>query len=68
MTCVHLCLDLSVIGLPPPASGVLVAFILNIVAALSWSSNSQIKYQDSMMYHQMLEVGDFSHIINFCIL
>ncbi|CAG5115859.1 unnamed protein product, partial [Candidula unifasciata] len=50
--------ELTVVGLPPPASGALTALMLNMIDKLSWKENQG---NDSLVYHQLIEVYKFAY-------
>ncbi|BFZ21245.1 hypothetical protein BsWGS_24284 [Bradybaena similaris] len=50
--------ELTVVGLPPPASGALTSLMLNMIDKLNWKDNQG---NDSITYHQLIEVYKFAY-------
>uniref|UniRef100_A0A0B7A1Y2 Gamma-glutamyltransferase n=1 Tax=Arion vulgaris TaxID=1028688 RepID=A0A0B7A1Y2_9EUPU len=50
--------ELTVVGLPPPAGGTLVALMLNMIDKLDWKQNHG---SDGLTYHQLIEVFKFAY-------
>ncbi|KAK3777269.1 hypothetical protein RRG08_013471 [Elysia crispata] len=50
--------ELTVLGLPPPAGGVQVGLMLNMIDKLGWKKDQD---KDGLLYHQLIETYKFGY-------